>query len=140
MSLFSPQVATKISSATAFLLMVFKVIVGILSGSIAVLASALDSFLDFLVSVMNHFTVKEAEKPADTEHPFGHGKFEAFASFIQAVLIGFSGIALAYFGVQKILSPTALEYEFLALGVMIFSFFVTTYVLGKKYVVGGIRN
>lgn len=125
MSLFSPQIATKISSATAFLLMVFKIIIGVLSGSVAVLASALDSFLDFLVSVMNHFTVKEAEKPADTEHPFGHGKFEAFASFIQSVVIGLSGIVLAYFGVQKILNPTGLEYELLALGVMIFSFCVT---------------
>ena len=65
-------------------LCIFKVIVGILSGSIAVIADALHSGADVLVSVVAIVTVYLAKRPADKTHPYGHGKTE----FIGGVLVG----------------------------------------------------
>jgi divalent metal cation (Fe/Co/Zn/Cd) transporter len=66
MKKFSLQrIATFVSSATALLLVIIKLIVGFFSGSIAVLSSAIDSLLDFFVSVFNNFAIYYSEKDPD---------------------------------------------------------------------------
>lgn len=125
MTLYSPKTATKISSSIAFFLLIFKTIIGIMSGSVAVIASALDSLLDFIVSLVNFFTLKAAQKPADEDHSFGHGKFEAFAELMQSLLIGFSGLFLIYLSIKKIMTPEIIKYEVLSLGVMIIALIIT---------------
>jgi ferrous-iron efflux pump FieF len=63
-----------------------------LTGSVAMLAAALDSAGDTLVSMGNFMVVRAAAKPADEGHPFGHGKLEHLASLFQSLLIGASGL------------------------------------------------
>ena len=63
--------ATVVSTATALLLVFVKLIIGVLSGSVAVLASAIDSILDMLVSLFNYFAIKKAEEKPNKEFPYG---------------------------------------------------------------------
>ncbi len=61
-------------------LTLIKLALGILSGSVAVLASAIDSVLDMFVSIFNYFAILNSEKPADKKFNYGRGKIEALAS------------------------------------------------------------
>ena len=69
--------------------------VGILSGSIAVLASAIDSMLDLIISLFNYFALHTAEKDPDEQFHFGRSKIEPLAAVIEGVVISFS--AYLYF-------------------------------------------
>lgn len=80
--------AAKLSIATAISLSVLKFIVGLSTGSMAVLSSAIDSMLDILMSGVNFLAIRQAEQPADESHAYGHGKFETMAALIQSLIIG----------------------------------------------------
>ena len=88
--------ATIIASATATLLVVMKLFIGILSGSVAVLASAIDSVLDLIVSAFNYFAISKAEQPADEKFNYGKGKIEALAGVIEGTVITISGLYILY--------------------------------------------
>jgi len=64
-----------------------KLIVGLLTGSLGVLAEALHSALDLLAAGMTLYAVRQSARPADREHPFGHGKFENFSAFMETLLL-----------------------------------------------------
>ena len=93
--------ATIISSLTAAILIVIKLAIGILSGSVAVLASAIDSILDLIVSAFNYFAISKAEKPADEQFNYGRGKVEALAAVIEGTVITMSGIFIFYEAIKK---------------------------------------
>ena len=110
--------ATLISSSTAALLVTIKMIVGIMSGSIAILASAIDSFLDLLVSIFNYFALHQSEKKADAQFNFGRGKLEAIAAVMEGTIISISGIFILYNAIDKLLHPKVIAYMDLSLIVM----------------------
>ncbi len=92
MFLTNPKIrAATISISAAILLAIIKVIVAFTSGSMAVLASAVDSLLDIVMSGVNLLAIRHAEQPADDCHPFGHGKFETLATLFQALIILITG-------------------------------------------------
>ncbi len=110
--------ATLISSSTAALLVTIKMVVGLMSGSIAILASAIDSFLDLLVSIFNYFALSQSEKKADETFNFGRGKLEAIAAVMEGTIISISGLFIAYNAIQKLLHPKPIAYMDLSLMVM----------------------
>lgn len=63
---------------------------GIVTGSVAVLSSAIDSLLDFFVSLFNYIAIKTAKIPADEAFNYGRGKIEALAAFIEGLVITLS--------------------------------------------------
>jgi ferrous-iron efflux pump FieF len=71
------------------------------SGSSGVLGSAADSALDLVASLVVLWAVSAAARPADADHPFGHGKAESLASLLQSILILFSGIGLVYHAIHR---------------------------------------
>jgi len=93
--------ATIISSLTASILIVIKLAIGIVSGSVAVLASAIDSILDLIVSAFNYFAISKAEQPADEQFNYGRGKVEALAAVIEGTVITMSGIFIFYEAIKK---------------------------------------
>ena len=93
--------ATIVSSLTATILIIIKLAVGLLSGSVAVLASAIDSILDLIVSAFNYFAINKAEKPADEQFNYGRGKVEALAAVIEGTVITMSGIFIFYESIKK---------------------------------------
>jgi cation diffusion facilitator family transporter len=80
------QVA-KASAIAGGTLALFKVVVGILSGSLAVISEGVHSTLDFLVTVATWLSVKNADAPADREHHYGHGKIENLTAFAESILL-----------------------------------------------------
>jgi len=117
--------ATLISSSTAALLVTIKMIVGIMSGSIAILASAIDSFLDLLVSIFNYFALHQSEKKADAQFNFGRGKLEAIAAVMEGTIISISGVFILYNAIDKLLHPKVIAYMDLSLIVMGISIVLT---------------
>ena len=93
--------ATVVSSATATILIVMKLFIGLMSGSVAVLASAIDSVLDLIVSAFNYFAITKAEQPADKKFNYGKGKIEALAAVIEGTVITVSGLFILYTAVKK---------------------------------------
>jgi len=122
----SPQKkATLISSCVAAALTIIKLSVGLLSGSVALLASAIDSVLDFFVSIFNYFAIKNSEKPADKRFNYGRGKIEALASVIEGTIIAVSGLFLLYQAVKKYINGDQSLYLDISLIVMVISLIIT---------------
>lgn len=111
----------------AMALTVIKAAVGLLTMSISVLASALDSLMDIFSSAISLTAVSAAAKPADRAHPFGHGKAEAIAGFFQAILIASSAGFLIYHAFLRIVRGYQLEDEFVGVAVMIVATLTSIY-------------
>lgn len=122
----SEKKATIVSSLVAGLLTIIKLIVGILSGSVALLASAIDSVLDLFVSIFNYFAISNSEKPADQYFNYGRGKIEALASVIEGTIITISGLFLFYIAIDKYINKTISQYANISIIVMIVSLAITT--------------
>ncbi|UCH50601.1 MAG: cation transporter [Chloroflexota bacterium] len=102
-------------------LILLKVIVGWISGSISVFAQAADSFLDLFAGLITFFAVRVATKPADEEHPFGHGKVEDMAGVVQGVLIFVAAGVIIYSAVTRIINNTTIELAEVGIGAMLVS-------------------
>ena len=113
--------ASLFAIASAFVLALSKLSAGLMSGSMAVLSSSLDSILDIFMSGMNFLAIREASKPADYRHQYGHGKAENLAALVQSLVIIFTGGAIFYNAIDKFLHKDAIHYSGLDLGVMILS-------------------
>ena len=88
------------------LLFAGKLTVGILSGAVSILADALNNLTDAASSIVTLIGFKLAEKPADSEHPYGHARYEYLSGLAVAALILIIGFELAKSSVEKILSPS----------------------------------
>lgn len=117
--------ATVISSSVAALLAIMKLVIGVISGSVAVLASAIDSLLDLAASLFNYFAIHNAEKPADKIFNYGRGKIEALASMLEGTIITLSGFYILYESIGKFFSDATITAIDQSIGVMIVSFVVT---------------
>jgi len=117
--------ATTLSVGIALTLVAAKLAAWIASGSIALLASLADSALDLAASLTTFFAVRYAASPADREHRFGHGKAEAFASFLQALFIAVSAGWLMFEAGQRLIDPEPIRHGGWALGVMVLSIVLT---------------
>ena len=119
------KTATVVSSFTAFLLLVIKFVVWIMSWSIAVLSSAIDSMLDLFVSMFNFFAVKNAEKEADDQYNYGRWKVEALASLLEWLIITGSGLYILYASVMKFINNEQVSYLWVSVAIMLVSVVVT---------------
>lgn len=126
----SPKTVTLIASSTAFILAVVKLIVGILSGSVAVLASAIDSLLDVMISVFNFFALHQSEQPANKKFNYGYGKIQSLASLLEGTIIAISGAYILYEAINKFISKEHILELSQTIGVMIFSLIVTAMLVG----------
>ncbi len=97
-----------------------KLIVGIVTGSVAVISEAIHTSLDLMAAVIAFFSVKISSKPPDKEHPYGHGKFENVAGTIETLLIFVAGVWIIYESVQKLFSPSPIHMPILAVIAMLF--------------------
>lgn len=102
--------AARVSVATATGLATVKLAAGLLTGSMAVLASAIDSILDIVMSGVNFLAIRHADQPADESHPFGHGKFETIATMIQATFIALSGAWIMYESIIRLIEGSVIAH------------------------------
>jgi len=124
--MFSTQSGVaRLSIAVVIGLVAFKVVVAIMTGSISILAQAADSFLDLFALLVTFLAIVVAARPADEEHPFGHGKVENIAAIIQALLIFTAGGLIIYSAVRRIIAGTTIELTEAGIGVMLVSVIVS---------------
>ena len=110
-----------------------KLAAGLFTGSIAIIADALNSLSDALTSVISLLGFKLSEKPADKEHPFGHARFEYIASMLVSLFILLVGFEFLVSSIKKIIAPEAVTlnfYYFLALVVSIAAKICLSYING----------
>ncbi len=122
--------STPIGAARLFLVIVIaliglKMAVGVITGSISIWAQAADSSLDLFAAVITFVTVGFSAKPADKEHPFGHGKVEDIAAGIQAVLLLGAAGSITFAAIHRIISGATVELTEAGIGVMLFSMIVS---------------
>lgn len=117
--------ATYASIATAFVLISVKLAAAVLTGSVSLLSTLLDSMLDAAASLLNLFAVMHALTPPDREHRFGHGKAEALAGLGQAAFVTGSAVFLFFEVIDRLTNPQPIQRSGLAIGVLVFSIVVT---------------
>lgn len=110
--------AAAVSVATAVALVALKLGAGAVTGSLSVLASAVDSLMDIFASAINFVAIRAAARPADHDHAYGHGKAEGLAGLFQGVVIGGSGLYLGVESVRRLLAPRPVEQEAVGVAVM----------------------
>ena len=97
------------------LLFIIKCSLGLISGSISIMADAFNNLSDIGSSVITLIGFKMAKKPADPDHPFGHGRIEYMSAFIVSMLILLVGIELFKSSFAKILEPTELTLTYITI-------------------------
>jgi cation diffusion facilitator family transporter len=81
------QTVALTSALAALLLVAMKLTVGLLTGSLGIISEAMHSGLDFVAAVVTYISVRVSDKPADPDHPFGHGKVESLSAFVEVTLL-----------------------------------------------------
>lgn len=102
------RLASNTSFIMALSLVGLKLVAWVLTGSMALLAAAVDGILDVCTSAVTFFGVRFAERPEDHNHRYGHGKGETLSAFLQALLLAGAGFALAVQAFRRLLHPEAL--------------------------------
>lgn len=98
---------------------VLKVIVAVITGSVAVLSEAIHTSLDLAASLIAFFSVRISGRPADKIHPYGHGKIENISGTIETLLIYVAGIWIIYESIKKLIHPEPMHLPILGIIVMI---------------------
>jgi len=122
----SRRLASRVSLAVAMILVVVKLVAWIVTGSVALLSSAMDALVDTAASLATFFGVRYAERPPDHDHRFGHGKGEAVAGFTQATLLAGAALALAAQSAERLFFPEPIQLIGLGLGVILVSLAAAT--------------
>lgn len=111
------------------LLSIIKIIIGMLINSISVMADGFNNLSDAGSSVISLIGIKLAERPADKEHPFGHGRFEYISALVVAVLIIQVGLELLQSSFQKVLNPETISFNPLLTVILALSVFVKLWLM-----------
>ena len=106
------------------LLFLGKLLAGLLSGSVSVMADAFNNLADASSSLVTLLGFKMAEKPADKDHPYGHARIEYLSGLIVAATILLIGAELVKSSVSKILHPEAVAFTWLTAGILAASILV----------------
>lgn len=115
-----------------------KYAAGVISGSISITADAINNLSDAGSSIVSFFGVKLSAKPADKDHPYGHGRVEYISAFIVAFFVLFMGIELFKDSVGKIINPEPVKFSFVSLSILVVSIIAKLWLgifnktLGKK--------
>jgi cation diffusion facilitator family transporter len=97
--------AAGVSIVSNTLLIIIKLVIGFLTGSVSIVAEAIHSGMDLVAAIIAFFSVRAGAKAADKEHPFGHGKIEAFSGMIEALLIFVAAVLIIQQAVKKSFTP-----------------------------------
>jgi cation diffusion facilitator family transporter len=123
--------AAATSIASNAILIAFKLTVGILSGSIAIISEALHSGSDLVAALIAFWSVRQAAQPPDERHHYGHEKVENLSGVIEALLIIAAAGVIIFEGVMKIIDGPELDHIWLGIGVMLVSG-VANLIVSKK--------
>jgi cation diffusion facilitator family transporter len=118
---WAKSVAAWFSIGANVLLIVFKLIVGFMSGSIGIISEALHSSTDLLAAVIALISVRRAARPADPTHHFGHEKVENVSGVVEGLLIWMAAVVIVVEAVRHLIIGEHLDHIGVAIGVMLIS-------------------
>lgn len=121
--------ATNASVATATLLIIVKFAAWLITGSLAILASLVDSLLDVAASIINMVAVRYSLKSPDDEHQFGHGKAESLAGLAQSAFIGGSAFFIIIQAIERFTKPMPIKDVEIGVWIMAFAVLATIILL-----------
>ncbi len=111
----------RLSILSNVLLIALKLLVGILSGAVSIISEAIHSLMDLAAAVMAFFSIRIAQRPADTEHPYGHEKVENVSGVIESILIFAAAVLIIAEAVRKLAHHQPVEHLELGVAVMLVS-------------------
>jgi cation diffusion facilitator family transporter len=124
----------RLSIVSNTLLILMKLAVGIISGSVSIISEAIHSSMDLVAAIIAFFAVKVSDTPPDTRHPYGHGKVENISGVIEALLIFVAAIWIISESVKKMLGEAiVLEKIWIGAVVMAVSAIINTIVSRRLY-------
>lgn len=133
----SAKTISLISTFANIILSAAKLISGFAFGSIALIASGIDSSLDIVSSIITFFGIKISEKPADKEHPYGHARYESLASYTIVLLIFASTLWIIYEAfIDLIRSQSSIQYSIISVAVIIGAIIITEVLARLKFYYG----
>lgn len=98
-----------------------KILAGLVTGSVAITGDGINNLTDCASSVVTLLGFRMAQRPADGEHPFGHGRYEYISGVVVAALVLLAGAELAKSSLQKILHPQSVPFTALTLAILLLS-------------------
>ena len=101
--------AAALSIASNSALILLKIVAGAVTGSVAIITEAIHSGIDLIASLVAYFSVRQAETPADSQHRYGHEKFENVAAGIEGMLILVGSGVIVYTAVDHLVEGTEIE-------------------------------
>jgi cation diffusion facilitator family transporter len=113
--------AAAISIASNAALIVLKLVAGAITGSVAIITEAIHSAVDLVASFIAFFSVRQAEEPADTDHRYGHEKFENMAAAAEGVLILIGSGVIVYAAIRSLVRGPELHALGVGIAVLAFS-------------------
>lgn len=127
------RLATYASVATATVLIIVKLAAALMTGSVSVLASLVDSMMDVAASLINLLAVHYSLQPPDRDHRFGHGKAEPLAGLAQAAFIAGSALFLILHAVDRLLHPQIIKDAAVGMAVLLFAIVATMALLAFQH-------
>lgn len=118
------------------LLFTLKAVVGVISGSVAVVADAVNNLSDASSNAVGFIGFKLSERPADEEHPYGHGRYEYITGLTVAFIIVSIGLELLKSGIEKIITPTSVSLSVIAVVILAVSIFIKLFMCAIYKVAG----
>lgn len=131
----------RLSIISNTLLILMKLAVGLISGSVSILSEAIHSSMDLIAAIIAFFSVRVSDNPPDSRHPYGHGKIENISGVIESLLIFVAAVWIIFEAVNKLLGAK-IELDSIALGsiVMFISAVVNVFVSRRLYKVARATN
>ena len=138
----NPKVSiARLSIVSNTLLILLKMVVGLISGSVSIISEAIHSSMDLVAAIIAFLSVRVSDNPPDSRHPYGHGKIENISGVIEALLIFIAAIWIIVEAAKK-LAGEKIVIDSIALGsiVMLISAIVNTIVSRRLYKVARATN
>jgi cation diffusion facilitator family transporter len=135
MAQMNPKVkVARLSIASNTLLIIMKLVVGILSGSVSIISEAIHSSMDLVAALIAFFSVKVSDTPPDSKHQYGHGKVENVSGVIEAILIFVAAAWIIIEAIKKLTGkPFELELIWIGAFVMFISAGINSFVSHRLY-------
>jgi len=131
----------RLSILSNSVLIVLKLVVGVISGSVSIISEAIHSSMDLVAAIIAYLSVRVSDNPPDSRHPYGHGKIENISGVIEALLIFIAAIWIIIEAAKKLMGES-IELDSIGLGsiVMLVSAIINTIVSRRLYKVARETN
>ncbi|MGA2406290.1 MAG: cation diffusion facilitator family transporter [Bacteroidales bacterium] len=131
----------RLSIISNTLLILIKLAVGLISGSVSIISEAIHSSMDLIAAIISFLSVRVSDNPPDSRHPYGHGKIENISGVIEALLIFIAAVWIIIEAARKLFGGK-IELDSILLGstVMLISAIVNTIVSRRLYKVARLTN